>query len=172
MKTWGRWAATGSGALKGSRALIRIWAGIGAATILAPSLAFGACGAGNLVRDWGLHLEWVVEHDADHPERPARLVEVPWNAAGVEGQNQTVCAPRGPGAGKAAPLPAPEVRIGMRVTAWREDESADIHLRGTALGTARRGERVSVKAGLGGAVLDGIVRGPGLVELLPQKDDR
>jgi flagella basal body P-ring formation protein FlgA len=60
----------------------------------------------------------------------------------------------------------------MRVTAWREDESADIHLRGTALGTARRGERVSVKAGLGGAVLDGIVRGPGLVELLPQKDDR
>lgn len=152
-----------------------VWVAIGSGMIVAPPMAWGACGAGNIVRDWGLHLQWRVERDSNHPERPPALVEIPWSSTTtVHDRDQAVCAsslrnPGRPDAGKPVSLPAPEVRFGMRVTAWQEDENADIHLRGTALGTAFRGEKVSVKAGLGGAVLEGIVRGPGLVELLPQK---
>ncbi len=149
------------------------WMGIGAgvlaAMLLAPASASGACGAGNIVRDWGLHIEWVVERDASHLERPARLVEVPWNAAGVEEQTQMRCTAASRSVGREALRSAPEVRSGMRVVVWRRDESGEIHLRGTALGTACMGERVFVKAGLSGATVEGIVRGPGLVELSPQK---
>ena len=71
--------------------------------------------------------------------------------------------------GGPATLAAPEVQGGMRVTLWREKENADLHLSGIALGTARRGERVKVRAGLGAAILEGIVRGPALVELRPEE---
>lgn len=152
-----------------------IWAALGSGMILAAPMVRGACGAGNIVQDWGLHLQWMVERDSNHPERPPRLVEVPWSAATGQDRNPAGCVlqPRNPGspdgAGKPVPLSAPEVRFGMRVKVWREDENADVHLRGTALGTARRGEKVAVKAGMSGSALEGIVRGPGLVELLPQK---
>jgi hypothetical protein len=131
--------------------------------VAAPALALGACGAGNTVRDFGLHLQWVVERDCQHPERPATLVEVPWSV------NNPVPVTGNRNAEGATPLPAPEVRSGMRVTLWRRDAKTDIDLCGIALGTARLGEKVRVKAGLSGAVLEGIVRGPGRVELEPAK---
>ena len=132
-----------------------------------PALAFGACGAGTIVRDFGLHLQWVVERDCDHPERPAPL----WSAVPWSGNNKVLFAGKGNAEG-AAPLPAPEVRSGMRVRLGRSDADADIDLYGTAMGTARLGEKVRVKAGLSGAILEGIVRGPGRVELEPAKGAR
>jgi hypothetical protein len=59
----------------------------------------------------------------------------------------------------------------MMVIIGRGSDKAEIHLRGTALGTARTGEKVRVRAGVGAAALDGIVRGPGLVELVPRKGE-
>ncbi|MGD0365908.1 MAG: flagella basal body P-ring formation protein FlgA [Acidobacteriaceae bacterium] len=141
---------------------MKAWA-IVAGMITGPVAAHGACGAGSTVRDFGLHLQWVVERDCKHPERPATLVEVPWSVDSL-----VPVAGNGSAEG-AAPLPAPEVRSGMRVTLWRRDAKADIDLCGTALGTARIGEKVRVKAGLSGAILEGIVGGPGLVELAPAK---
>jgi hypothetical protein len=116
-----------------------------------------ACG-GNIVRDWGLHLEWTVERDCEHLERPARLREIPWTIA-------TRVAARGAGPGSTAVLPPPEVHSGMIVTLCHRSDEADIHLSGTALGAARTGERVRVKTRFSSAPLEGIVRGPGLVEL-------
>ncbi len=140
--------------------------GAWAAILASPALAFGACGAGTIVRDFGLHLQWVVERDCNHPERPPTLVAVPWS-----GNNKVLFAGKGNAKG-AAPLPAPEVRSGMRVRLGRSDADADIDLYGTAMGTARLGEKVRVKAGLSGAILEGIVRGPGRVELEPAKGAR
>lgn len=60
----------------------------------------------------------------------------------------------------------------MHVKLAKQDSEVDIHLVGTALGPGRVGERVAVRAGLSGAVLHGIVRGPGLVELVPEKGPR
>lgn len=57
----------------------------------------------------------------------------------------------------------------MTVTLCSSNEEAEIHLRGTALGAARTGERVRVRTGLGSGTLEGIVRGPGLVELVPRR---
>jgi len=126
-----------------------------------PALAWGGCGPGRTVRDWGLHREWVVEQDCAHPQRPATLAEVPWS------QGPVAAPAAAPGRPQAAPA-APEVRCGMRVILWRNEKGAEVHLEGTAMGTARRGEKVAVRAGLGGATLEGIVRGPGEVELLPR----
>lgn len=131
-----------------------------------PMVARGACGAGNTVRDWGLHLEWVVERNCDHPERPATLVAVPWSAPA------TVRAAGASGVLREAAQPAPEVRNGMRVTLVRQEEKAKIHLYGTALETARTGESVGVRVGWSGALLHGTVRGPGLVEMEPRKGGR
>ncbi len=139
------------------------------AILAAQPLALGACGGVKTVRDWGLRMEWLVERDAKRPEKPARLVEIPWSAPG---DVKTACTPAPQGSGEAKLAPAPEVRAGMRVSVWRRDEKSDIRLRGTALATARLGERVSVKAGLSGATLQGIVRGAGQVELPPGKVER
>jgi hypothetical protein len=137
-------------------------------------MAFAACGPGSTVRDWGLHLQWTVERDCNHPERPARLVEVPWTAAGVAvhvasgtaSDDAKKTSPRTASAPKAAQA-APEVRAGMRVTLCRQDENSAVRLSGTAMRTARTGETIPVRAGWRGTVLQGIVRGPSLVELLP-----
>jgi hypothetical protein len=128
--------------------------------LMLPAMAFAACGGASVVRDWGLHLQWQVERDCDHPGRPARLVEVPWTVPAL--------APaQGEGAEAAASQTTPEVRSGMTVTLCRRSDEADIHLRGIALGPARTGEKVRVRTGIGSTALEGIVRGPGLVELLP-----
>lgn len=145
---------------------MRVWALLAGMMITGQAAALGACGTGNTVRDFGLHLQWVVERDCQHPERPATLVEVPWSV------NKPEAVHGNQSAAGVAPLPAPEVRSGMRVTLRRREAMADIDLSGTALGTARRGERLRVRAGLSGAILEGIVLGPGLVELEPAKGGR
>lgn len=135
------------------------------------------CGEPNTVRDWGLHRVWSVERDRRHPERPAMLIEIPWDDP--SGARQSADC----GAGdwekrraSALPVPearaleVPEVRTGMEVKVLWRDENALIELRGTALGTARIGERVSVMAGLRGDTLTGVVRGPALVERMPAKE--
>lgn len=129
-----------------------------------PTVAFGACSPGSTLRDWTLHQEWRVACDAGHPERPATLVEVPWT---TPTRDPAIGAERISGDENAS---APEVRRGMRVTLWRGEETADVHLSGIALGTARRGQKVKVRAGLGVVVLEGIVRGPALVELTTREE--
>ncbi len=124
----------------------------------------GAGAAPTLIRDWGLHREWRIEQDQAHPERPARLVEIPWSTSGVASQySQQESTPR-----RALPQP-PAVRAGTRVTVIRRGTMVDIRLRGTALGSARTGEPVAVRAGLGNSIVQGIVIGPGVVELTPEK---
>lgn len=87
------------------------------------------------------------------------LAEVPWTAPAENGRGEHAMAPKG----------APLVRAGMRVTMTWQDENSDGHLSGTALTTASAGETVAVRAGLGAAILHGVVRGPGWVELEPRK---
>jgi hypothetical protein len=150
---------------------MRTWAILAGMSLLPgivgmPMVARGACGAGNTVRDWGLHLEWVVEENCDHPERPATLVAVPWSAPA------TVRAAGACGVPREAAPPGPEVRNGMRVTLVRQEENGEIHLYGTALGAARTGESVVVRARWSGALLHGTVLGPGLVEMEPGKGGR
>lgn len=139
-----------------------------------------------LVVDRGLHREWVVERDCAHPDRPARLVEVPWNQARKgSGQQPGIESGAGPGIGpasmpalkgiahQAAPghgdaerRPALQVRAGMTVTLWWRSREAQGSLTGIALDAGARGDRIWVKAGLHGAALRGVVRGPGQVELI------
>jgi hypothetical protein len=107
--------------------------------------------------DAGLHRQWIIERDQAHPERPPRLVEVPWSAS--------------PGAGtRSRRFPAaaqPVVRAGMRVTLCWQDGSAAVRLTGTALDPGRIGDAIRVRAGLHGVVLRGVVRGPARVALEP-----
>jgi hypothetical protein len=30
------------------------------------------------LRDWASHRQWSIVRDCDHPERPGKLVEIPW----------------------------------------------------------------------------------------------
>ena len=131
---------------------------------------FGACGSsGRVVRDWGLHAAWSVQRDCAHPERPARLVEIPWLAArGSVEPSVSGTGFRAP-IGKPAPPSPPAVRSGMRVRLEFENDDAAVHLAGVALGTARVGERVGVRAGWSGVALQGVVTGPATVEMRPGK---
>jgi hypothetical protein len=144
---------------------MRAWAflagAIFAGMMARPAMALVVCDGGNTIRDWGLHRSWTIERDCAHPERPAKLVEIPWTQAPVPRSREKATAEPAP--------PPPDVRRGMRVSLGRRGEKADIRLVGTALSPGRVGDRVQVKAGLGGATLEGIVRGPGLVELQPGK---
>jgi Chaperone for flagella basal body P-ring formation len=128
--------------------------------LMAVALSAGA--PPGIVRDWGLHRQWHVECDRAHPERPAHLVEIPWGGAGTLPAQSEARPPI------ARPRP-PAVRAGMQVTVVRRGAMAEIRLRGTALGTARVGTTVAVRAGLGNAVVRGTVRGPGVVELTSEK---
>ncbi len=139
--------------------------------LIAFFLAAGACGSGYTMRDWGLHRQWTVARNMDHPERPATLTEVPWGwTPVVVGAHPADCGAGGPTGPRTTLLTPPEVRVGMYVTVRGWNEKAEFALRGTALGTARLGETVAVRAGLGGARLTGIVRGPGLVEVTMRKE--
>ena len=129
---------------------------------IAMLVALSASATPTVIRDWVLHRQWRVECDRVHPERPARLVEVPWSID--DAARRSSQAPAGP----TLPQP-PAVRTGMRVTVIRRGAMADIRLRGMALGSARIGEQVGVRAGLGNSVVRGVVRGPGVVELVPEK---
>jgi hypothetical protein len=135
---------------------MRAWA-IAVVLGMAVPMARAACSDAGVVRDWGLHRTWRVERDCAHPERPAVLVEMPWTApAGI--RRDAV----GPG-----PDRPPLVRAGMRVAlTWRDENSAG-DLAGTALTTASAGGTVAVRSRFGTAILHGVVRGPGWVELEP-----
>ena len=130
-------------------------------TVLVP-LAQGACGGNAVVRDWGLHRAWQVERACGHPELPAVLVEVRWTEApGAERSAVDTASTRA--------TKSPEVHAGMRVTVTRQDDTALIHLVGTALGTAHVGERVALRVRGSGTILHGLVRGPGTIELETEK---
>ncbi len=140
---------------------MQIWA-IVAVVAMAVPMAQASCDDAGGVRDRGLHRAWRVERNCAHPERPAVLVEVPWAAS----------AGRERGEHAMARKPVPLVRAGTLVMMTWQDESSDGHLSGTALTTASVGETVAVRTGLGAAVLHGVVRGPGWVELEPRKVGR
>lgn len=107
--------------------------------------------------DWGLHRQWVVERDAAHPERPGRLVEAAWCDAARDGSEKAVPVAHGPGEAL--------VRPGMRVMLWQRNARGKMQLNGTALAAGRLGERVRVRVAWRGTVLNGVVRGPGQVEI-------
>jgi hypothetical protein len=139
---------------------------LGAFLIASP--AFAACGSpARMVIDGGLHRQWVVVRDCEHPERPARLVEVPWSDARED--SRPVVKPTGSGPGATPDEGAPWVRPGMQVAVVGGSGDTAIHLQGVALEAGRGGETVLVRAGLRGAALRCIVCGPARVELLPDK---
>jgi hypothetical protein len=116
-----------------------------------------------VVIDRGLHRQWIVVCDNTHPERPPRLVEVPWSDVRAE---QAQLKPVAPVALHRDP---PLVHPGMPVAVVGRNASTEWHLAGTALEMGWSGDTVRVRAGLHGAAERGIVRGPALVELLPGK---
>lgn len=157
MKTWargwwvsGRWVAGW---------LVRVRWLVAALGFLGGTCSWGACGdTPGVVRDWGLHREWRVVTDCAHPERPARLEETRWSLS----------AARADGSGRENIRPAARrvlVEAGMAVTVWRRDAEGEVRLTGVALGAGSQGDAVWVKAGLHGALLRAIVRGPAWVEL-------
>lgn len=110
----------------------------------------------SVVVDWGLHRQWIVQCDEAHPERPARLKEVPWSESRSD-------KPTG-----ESTQPSLAIRIGAVVTlASQRADGGEIHLVGTALEPGNIGDTIRVRAGLHGATLLGIVRGAGVVELAP-----
>jgi hypothetical protein len=138
--------------------------GVVAGLMIGMPFAQAACGGNGLVRDWGLHRVWRIERDCAHPERPPVLLEIPWT---------TENKPQGSGAGSgAARDPGPAVRAGAQVVVEQHEGNAELRLVGTALHAARVGERVPVRTGLRGTILQGVVRGPGRVELEPEKGGR
>jgi hypothetical protein len=132
-----------------------VW-GCVAGFVLAANLSLAASGSpAAVVVDRGLHRQWIVVFDQAHPERPPRLVEVPWS--------DTRAAEAEPEA--AAHRDAPLVRSGMPVEVVGYRGNAETHLYGTALEGGWGGDTVRVRAGLHGAAERCIVRGPALVEL-------
>lgn len=128
---------------------------------LAATPALAVCG--HLpVTDWGLHRQWRVECDATHPERPARLIEVPWNSAGqVEQQQETKIA-------AAAEHPPILIHAATRVEVLAGSPGSVMYLNGTSLEAGAMRAVIRVRAEWNGAVLRCVVRGPGVVELLPR----
>jgi hypothetical protein len=105
--------------------------------------------------DSSLDRRWAVVIDCQHPERPASLVMAPAKEYGRvdrASRSETSGAP-------------PLVTAGAHVRLWSARNGAEIQLEGIALGSASVGEMLRVRAGLKGTVLDGVVRGPGSVEL-------
>jgi hypothetical protein len=139
---------------------MRIWAILLLLAVSAVPL-FAACGGSDLtLRDPALRRQWLIRRDCRYPARPARLVEVPWSGWIAPRANALV-----PGTTPEGPL----IRPGMRVTVEQQSDYARIRLTGIALEAGYAGEKILVKAGLGAAPLPGIVRGPGLVALEPEK---
>jgi hypothetical protein len=126
-----------------------------------PALA-APSGPAAIIIDRGLHRQWAVVTDDAHPERPPRLVEVPWSEARAQQGNSAV-------AQNTVHRDAPLVRSGMTVAVVGRSGNAEWHLRGTALEAGWNGDAVLVRAGLHAAARRGIVRGPALVEMVPGK---
>jgi hypothetical protein len=134
--------------------------------VMAAGPALAACGARPVpVIDWGLHRQYLIERDCAHPERPATLAEVPWSDAAAErARVQGHANP--PALATLEHLPW-LVHAGMSVTVVGQIAETGVHLVGMALEQGHAGDSIRVRTGLHGAILRGIVRGPGLVELEP-----
>ena len=125
------------------------------------SSACAACGGSRTIRDWGLHRQWSVRQDSDHPARPARLVEIPWGEAEARGcADPNVRPPTGA---------AVVVKAGERIRVVERAADAVTELQGQALEAGRAGEVIRVRAGLRGAILRGRVLATGVVQLEPEK---
>ena len=127
--------------------------------LVAP-LAQAACGDAAIVRDWGLHRAWRVERNCAQPERPAVLVEVPWPVANKIRHEASHASP------------PPLVRAGTRVVMVWRDRNSSGSLVGTALATGGDGEWIRVRSQFGTKILQGVVRGPGWLDLEFGKVDR
>jgi hypothetical protein len=121
--------------------------------MLVPGVRANAARPPDRIIDPGLHRQWLIERDRVHPERPARLVEAPWREVlGLPG-------------GRAQDPARPAVGIGTKVMLCFRDEDTKLRLTGWALEPGRPGDVIRVRAGLHGAILRGVVLGPGVVEL-------
>jgi len=143
--------------------------GIYTALVLVFVSTLAACGVQPArVLDWGLHRQWVIMRDCEHAERPAQLVEVPWS----DSWRAEVPRPA-QGSARVATAPAatsgPVVHAGTRVTVIGQGRDATTHLAGTALEAGKVGNVIRVQAGWGRATLHCTVRGPAVVELIPEK---
>lgn len=143
---------------------MKILQGVLAAMMMTAS-AFAAGGDATM-RDWALHRQWMVELDRQHPERPARLVEIPWTS----GAEMTQVPGRGASQAKSPPSTSAPVMVrqGAQIILVERDANAVVELKGTALNAGRSGDVIRVRAGLSG-LLRGVVRGPGLVQLQLEK---
>ena len=111
--------------------------------------------------DLGLQRAWLIQPNCGHPERPARLVPIPWKPPEPSVRGARAERARAASAGAAAPL----IRPGMRVLVERQDGSAEIQLSGIALEGGGIGESILVRAGLNRAALRAVVSGPREVQL-------
>lgn len=142
-----------------------LMAGIAAWAVPAPASLPVSCGAaaGQIV-DRGLRRVWVVKRDCAHPEWPPQLVEVPWKQRAAQPQARPL-SPAGHRARAGAGRSRIVVRPGMTVTLCWQSREAQGRLSAIALDAGSVGDRIRVKAGLHAAILRGIVRAPGQVEL-------
>jgi hypothetical protein len=131
------------------------------ATVLPAAIA---CGGHKVIADWGLHREWAVQANCAHPERPAVLVEIPWKEPTAATEVGRKSSP-----GTRVADSSPLVRPGTRVMVFSHSGGTEIRLVGVALDHGCSGATVRVRAGLHGAILRGIVRGPAEVELISSK---
>ena len=136
--------------------------------IAAAAPSFAACDRSPAVLiDWGLHRQWRVERDCEHPARPAELAEIPWNDAAAKADQPLIAT----GSGHLAPSWSHPllIRPGTRVVVVAEQRNAEMRLSGVALAGGTLGATIPVWSWYRGATLRGIVRGPALVELVPEK---
>lgn len=167
---------------------MRVWAtAVVMGMAMAAVHASAACGSDATVADWGLHRLWRVERDCVHPERPARLAEVPWRELSDKDEPALEAPGRAPltrdSQGKEQPERAQHTSVaglrrvntphapliwpGMRVSVESEDENTAMHLTGVAVEGGAVGAPVLVRAGLSGATLHCRVLGSGRVQLEP-----
>ena len=114
---------------------------------------------------------WKVIIDCRHPDWPPRVIEV---GPALEALKT---ATRGTGdspvvAIVSTPLAlAPVIKVGSKVELWSETP-VRLHLSGIALDTAGIGQRIHVRVRISGKRLDGVVRGPQSVQLMPDTSAR
>lgn len=131
---------------------MRIW---GILLGLAAVPACAACGGPDrTLTDWPLHRQWLIGRDCRYPGHPAHLIEIPWRDPIAPHTDLPVTVPH-----------VPLVRPGMKVMVEQQSDHAQVRLIGVALESGSAGQRILVRAGLGGAALHCIVRGPGLAVL-------
>ncbi|HTZ90383.1 MAG TPA: flagella basal body P-ring formation protein FlgA [Alloacidobacterium sp.] len=123
-----------------------------------PAAAGQSSWTDHYLTDLASHHRWAVVVDCSHPERPWTLKEVPW-------QN----TPRPDAVRRAKPVVSARATLlippGAKVRLWRNLGGNSIALAGTALEGGVAGEKIHVRTGSRGVVLEGIVRDAGSVEL-------